>query len=103
MSEFTQGVLTPYINYHRPCFFAHEEEDAKGKIRKKYRYEDMMTPYEKFRSLPQNESYLRPGLTLEQLDAIASAQSDNDSGLELQKARQKLFQTINKRSQRSAA
>ena len=103
VSEFTRGILTPYINYHRPCFFAHEEEDAKGKIRKKYRYEDMMTPYEKFRSLPQNESYLRPGLTLEQLDAIASAQSDNEAGMKLQKARQKLFQTINKKTQRPAA
>jgi transposase InsO family protein len=103
VSEFTRGVLTPYINYHRPCFFAHEEEDAKGKIRKKYRYEDMMTPYEKFRSLPQNESYLRTEVTVAQLDAIASAQSDNEAGLALQKARQKLFQTINKRSQRSAA
>ena len=103
VSEFTRGVLTPYINYHRPCFFSYEEEDAKGKIRKKYRYEDMMTPYEKFRSLPQNESYLRPGLTLGQLDAIASAQSDNEAGLALQKARQKLFQTINKKTQQSAA
>jgi hypothetical protein len=103
VSDFTRGVLTPYINYHCPCFFSYEEEDAKGKIRKKYRYEDMMTPYEKFRSLPQNESYLRPGLTLGQLDAIASAQSDNEAGLALQNARQKLFQTINKRSQRSAA
>jgi hypothetical protein len=84
-------------------FFAHEEEDAKGKIRKKYRYEDMMTPYEKFRSLPQNESYLRSEVTLAQLDAIASAQSDNEAGRALQKARQKLFQTINKKSQRSAA
>lgn len=103
VSEFTQGVLTPYINYHRPCFFAHEEVDAKGKIRKKYRYEDMKTPYEKFKSLPQPERHLRPGLTFEQLDEIASAQSDNEAGLALQKARQKLFQTINKRSQRSAA
>ena len=103
VSEFTRCVLTPYINYHRPCFFPYEEEDAKGKIRKKYRYADMKTPYEKFRSLTQIESYLRPGLTLAHLDAIASAQSDNEAGLELQKARQKLFQTINKRSQRPAA
>lgn len=103
VSEFTRGVLTPYINYHRPCFFPYEEEDAKGKIRKRYRYEDMKTPYEKLKSLTHNESYLRPGLTLEQLDEIASAQSDNEAGLALQKARQKLFQTINKRSQRSAA
>jgi hypothetical protein len=85
---------------------AHRDEGhrrAKGKIRKKYRYEDMMAASEKFRSLPQNESYLRLGLTLEQLDAIASAQSDNEAGMKLQKARQKLFQTFNKKTQRPAA
>jgi hypothetical protein len=103
VSEFTLNVLTPYINFHRPCFFAHEEEDAKGKIRKKYRYQDMMTPYEKLKSLPQNRGYLKSGMTFEQLDAFATRESDNEAGLELQKARQKLFQTINKKSQRSAA
>jgi hypothetical protein len=41
----------------------------------------VLTPYEKFRSLPQNEINLRPGLTLGQLDAIASAHSDNEAGL----------------------
>ena len=103
VTQFTLNVMTPYLNYHRPCFFAHEEIDAKGKIRKKYRYEDMKTPYEKLKSLPQNESYLKPGLTFETLDKIAYRQSDNEAGIELQKARQKLFQSINKRTQRSAA
>ena len=103
VSAFTIGVLSPYINYHRPCFFAQEEEDAKGKIRKKYRYEDMMTPYEKLRSLPQAKECLKPGIALEQLDAIANSQTDNEAGIELQKARQKLFQTINKKTQRPAA
>jgi hypothetical protein len=103
VSEFTLRVLTPYINFHRPCFFAYEQEDARGKIRKKYRYQDMMTPYEKLRSLPQNRGYPKPGMTFEELDAFVSRESDNKGGLELQKARRILFQTINKKSQRSAA
>ena len=103
VSEFTLNVLTPYINFHRPCFFAHEEQDAKGKIRKRYRYQDMMTPYEKLRSLTHNPGYLRSGITFAQLDAFANRESDNEAGLALQKARQKLFQTINKKSQLSAA
>jgi hypothetical protein len=103
VSRFTLSVLSPYLNFHRPCFFASEEVDTKGKIKKRYRYEDMMTPYEKLKSLPQIERYLKSGMSLEQLDAIAFLHSDNEAGLMLQKARQKLFQTINKRSQRSAA
>ena len=99
VSEFTRGVLSPYLNYHRPCFFARETQNAKGKIRKQYRYEDMMTPYEKFKSLPRHESYLKPGVILQELDAMAVLESDNEAGLALQKARQKLFQIINKKSQ----
>ena len=78
VSEFTRGVLSPYLNYHRPCFFAHETQNAKGKIRKQYRYEDMMTPYEKFKSLPRHESYLKPGVILQELDAMAVLESDKD-------------------------
>jgi len=39
--------------------------DAKGKEHKKYRYEDMMTPYGKFKSLPEASKYLKDGVTLE--------------------------------------
>ena len=37
--------------------------DAKGKQRKQYRYENMMTPYDKLKSLPNSEKYLKPGLS----------------------------------------
>jgi hypothetical protein len=40
---------------------------AKGKERKRYRYEKMMTPYEKFKSLPEASQYLKPSLTFEKL------------------------------------
>jgi transposase InsO family protein len=103
VNTFTHTILSPYINYHRPCFFPTEEIDAKGKIRKRYPYDAMMTPYEKLKSVTQNKSYLKPGITMENLDAIALSQSDNEAGLELQKARKKLFQTIYKRSRSTAA
>lgn len=103
VTDFTLKILTPYINFHRPCFFPTEITDAKGKIRKKYRYEDMMTPYEKLKSLHQIKSHLKPDITLEHLDAMALRQNDNEAGIELQKARQKLFKTINKTSQQSVA
>lgn len=44
VNSFTQQVLSPYLNFHRPCFFPTEEVDEKGKVRKRYRYDDMKTP-----------------------------------------------------------
>ena len=51
--------------------------DQKGKVKKKYPYEKINTPYEKLKSLPRVETYLRPGITLDKLDAIANQMSDN--------------------------
>lgn len=96
VNAFTQGVLSPYLNFHRPCFFPTEEIDAKGRIRKHYRYEQMMTPYDKLKSLPHAEHYLKPGTTFKQLDAIAYAISDNDAAQRLNQARAELFRAINK-------
>ncbi len=60
-----------------------------------------MTPYEKFRSLPEAEDCLKPGTTLEKLDALAAQCSDNDAAQCLNEVRAILFQSINK-SQQSA-
>lgn len=95
VNAFTQGVLSPYLNFHRPCFFPTEEVDARGRIRKRYRYEDMMTPFEKLKSLPGADHYLKPGITFEQLDAIAYSISDNEAARRLNQARTELFRSIN--------
>ena len=102
VNAFTVKVLSPYLNYHRPCHFPTEYTDEKGRIRKRYRYEDMMTPYEKLRSLPKAKNHLKPGATLKMLDAIAAECSDNDAAQRLNQARAKLFQLINKSQQRAA-
>lgn len=94
VNAFTQNVLSPYLNYHRPCFFPAEEFDAKGRQRKRYRYEDMMTPYDKFKSLPNAAQYLKPTLTFEKLDAIAHRLSDNAAAQQLNEAKDTLFLTI---------
>jgi len=94
INEFNQTYLNPYINYHRPCFFAEIIVDKKGKQRKRYPYKQMMTPYEKLKSLANAHSYLKPGTTFKQLDEIAYQISDNEAAERLQKAKRKLFQTI---------
>jgi len=67
--------LNPCINFHRPCHFPAIETDRKGKQKKRYRQKDMMTPYEKFKSLPNAEMYLRPGVTFKRLATSCSLQS----------------------------
>ena len=94
MNKFNQEHLVPYINYHRPCFYPEIEIDQKGKERKKYRYKDMMTPYEKLKSLPNAKTHLKPDVSFEILDAIAYEVSDNQAADKLQTARQSLFKHI---------
>jgi len=94
VNAFCADFLNPYVNFHRPCFFPETITDAKGKERKRYRYEEMKTPYEKLKSLPNASQHLKPGVTFEQLDAEAAKMSDNDAALVLNNARRKLFQAI---------
>jgi hypothetical protein len=58
----------------------------------------MMTPYDKLKSLPDAKGYLKPGTSFEILDTFAVEISDNQAADQLQKARQKLFNTINERT-----
>jgi transposase InsO family protein len=94
INDFNQQYLNPYINYHRPCFFSATLTDHKGKQRKVYRYENMMTPYDKLKSLPNAKDYLKPDTSFEILDNVAHQISDNAAADKLQKARRKLFKTI---------
>ena len=94
VNDFCADYLNPYVNFHRPCFFPETITDAKGKERKQYCYRDMKTPYDKFKSLPDASHYLKPDITFEQLDALATKMSDNDAALALNNARKKLFKDI---------
>jgi transposase InsO family protein len=94
VNAFTLNVLSPYLNFHRPCLFPEEIIDAKGKRKKRYPYTLLMTPYDKLKSLPQASQYLKPGTTFQQLDDIAMQCSDNDAARQLNQARAKLFRLI---------
>ena len=102
VNAFCRDYLNPYVNFHRPCLFAETITDAKGKQRKRYPYQLMMTPYEKFKSLPQAETFLKLGIDFEQLDAQAKAMSDNDAAEQMNAARSVLFKTIFNRSKSAA-
>lgn len=94
VNDFCAEYLNPYVNFHRPCFFPKTMIDSKGKERKRYHYEDMMTPYEKLKSLPNASAYLKTGTSFEELDRQATKINDNDAALAMNNARKKLFRDI---------
>jgi transposase InsO family protein/transposase len=102
INEFNRAFFNPYINFHRPCFFPVSVIDHKGKIKKTYPYEEVRTPYESLKSLPQAKSYLRPGVTFEKLRTIANQMSDNQFAERMVKARSNLFQQISRFANRVA-
>ena len=87
--------LNPYINFHRHCFFPVAIIDRKGKVKNTYPYDKIKTPYEKLKSMPQVETYLRPGITLAKLDAISNQMSDNQCAERMVKARFNLLKLTN--------
>jgi transposase InsO family protein len=94
INEFYFGCFNEYLNFHRPCAFPITVKDKKGKIKKKYRYQDYMTPYEKLRSIPDAQIYLKESITLERLDKIARRYTDNEMAKKVQLERDKLFDKI---------
>jgi len=102
VNAYCRDHLNPYVNFHRPCLFAETITDAKGRQRKRYPYKLMMTPYEKFKSLPNAKQFLKPGVTFALLDLQAKAMSDNDAAQRLNDARAKLFKIILNRSKKVA-
>ena len=98
LNAFCRAHLNSFLNLHRPCLFATELPDpAKpGRIRKFYRPADVMTPLEKLLSLPEAASFLRPGLTLSELQAQACAKTDLQAAIELNQARHKIFAAIHR-------
>ena len=95
LNVFNRDYLNPSLNYHRPCYFPTTITDDKGKQRKKYYYDNIMTPYEKLKSLNEAESFLKENLTFNQLDKVANRISDNEFADQMNLAKKRLFKQIN--------
>ena len=90
--DFYREHLNPYLNFHRPCGQAEIRTDAKGKQKRVYkRY---ATPWEVFGQLPAAANYLRPGQTMEALEAEAVRLSDTETALSMQQAKHELFRSF---------
>jgi transposase InsO family protein len=91
INRFYADLFNEYLNYHRPCGYATITVDEKGRRRKKY--ETYMTPYERLKTLKKPEQYLKPGITLTDLDKIARAHSDNEFAGLMQKGKEQVLKT----------
>lgn len=94
INEFYKDCFNVYVNYHRPSGFPTTITDAKGKQKKKYKI--YLIPYEKLKSLENATQYLREGVTLEVLDKLAYAKSDNEYAKEMQEKKAELFKNFKK-------
>lgn len=94
VNDFLRDFLTPYLNYHRPCFFPQITLDDKGRQRRRYPYQHMNTPYERFKANSAAKDALKPSLSVNNLDTIAHAMTDNQAAEQLNREREKLFSLI---------
>lgn len=97
INKFYREHLIPYLNFHRPCAFPKTDVLPSGKKKVTYPPENYMTPYEKLKSLPNWQQYLRPGVTEEMLEAQANAKSPNQAAREMQEAKVELEKMIHMR------
>ena len=76
--KFHTAHLNPYLNFHRPCGFATVSLDARGKRQRRYQQSDYATPYEKWKSLPEAEKYLKTNMSFAHMDEVAQKMSDTE-------------------------
>jgi hypothetical protein len=96
VDRFHREHLNPYINFHRPCAVAEVVEQANGKRKRVYR--EWATPFEIFSRTAERESFLRPGVTIAELESFALKQSDTEAAIAMQQAKKRLMGGIAKRS-----
>jgi transposase InsO family protein len=95
IEAFYERYFNPYLNFHRPCGVPEEVTNAKGKVKRMYRW--YATPWEILRQLPDLAKYLKDGITIQDLEARAKAQTDTAAAAEMQQAKAKLFVGIQRK------
>lgn len=103
VQKFFTAHFNPYLNLHRPCGFATITEGQRGKRKKVYRAKDYATPYEKLKSLPEVEKYLKEGVTLEALERQAKRMSDTEAASKMRQAKATLLRAVKIESPTAAA
>ena len=89
IGAFYERYFNPYLNFHRPCGVPKEEANAKGKVKRVYRW--YATPWEILRQLPDLARHLKADVTIQDLERRAGVQSDTAAAAEMQQAKQKML------------
>lgn len=96
INAFYENTFNCWLNLHRPCMFATEVINDKGKIVKRYRHEDVKTPLECLALLDEKGLVkFKKGITLHALQAQAKVQTDLQAAQAMQQAKAELFATFN--------
>ena len=95
IEAFYQQYFNRYLNFHRPCGVPELVANAKGKVKRVYRW--YATPWEILRQLPGLAGHLKPDVTIQDLERQARAKTDTTAAREMQAAKQKLFAGFLKR------
>jgi hypothetical protein len=94
INVFYLDHFIPYLNFHRPCYFPKRTTAKNGKVTVRYLRKNCMTPFQKLKSLPNWQQYLRPGVTAEDLEHQAKAKTPLQAAQEKTAARARLFSII---------
>jgi len=92
---FFEEHFNPYLNFHRPCGVPEQVVNAKGKVKRVYRW--YATPWEILRQLPGLAGHLKSDVTAQDLEREAQAQTDTAAAAAMQVAKQKLFVSFQRR------
>ena len=103
INDFCKTQLTAYINYHRPCSFAKEKRNKKGKVVRTYPQKLVMTPFEKLQRIPKIEKHFKKGVSLSLLAQEAQRKTDSQAAAEMNQAQRKLFDFINRSTKHRTA
>lgn len=95
ITEFYRDQLNPYVNFHRPCAVPEQRLLGNGRIQRVYRR--WATPWELLQAVPRLQEVLRPGVTVEALQALAAEQCDTEAALSMQQAKRELFRRIGRK------
>ena len=68
--------------------------NGNGKGKEKKVYKTYMTPYEKLKSLPNAQMYLKRHIFFEDLDKVAYTDSDTEFGMKMREEKEKMFQEL---------
>jgi transposase InsO family protein len=95
INEFYRDHFNPYLNFHRPCGVPQVVINAQSKQRRIYPW--YATPWEILRQLPDVARYLKPELTVKELNERAARTSDTAAARSMQQEKQKLFARFSQR------